>query len=298
MASTKERQRKLARARAERRLQALAQRERKKRQRYAATGAVIGLVVVVLGATWLLGGFDPSAPEPSANANVISGECSWTLKDGTNNTNVVDVGHPEPNGAPRTGTQTMKLQTNLGDVEATIDLSKAPCTASSFSFLSGTTFFDDTDCTRYSSTLKVLQCGDPLGNGAGGPGYTFADEDKPQQPTGVTPSASASPSPGASASPAASTFYKKGQIVMANTGMNTNGSQFYIITADDSPLPAAYSIVGTVTKGMDIIDNVAKAGAVDDQGNAIPEGKPKTTLTVKKIVMGTPASAAPTPSAS
>jgi peptidyl-prolyl cis-trans isomerase B (cyclophilin B) len=302
VASTKDRQRKLARARAERRLQALAHKQRRKRQRFAMVGAVLGLIGVVLGATWLLGGFDAS--EEPTGPTVVQGECSWTLQESSTDANIIDVGHPEPDGAPRTGTQTMTLQTNLGDIEASIDLSKAPCTAASFDFLSGTTYFDDTTCTRYSDELKVLQCGDPIGSGAGRPGYTFADENKPQTPisTGTSPSPgtspATSPSPGASPSAAPAQYYKKGQIIMVNTGMNTNGSQFYIVTDDTNTLTNAYSVVGEVTKGMNIVDDVAKAGAVDDSGNTIPEGKPKTTLTIKKIVMGEPVQPTPSPASS
>jgi peptidyl-prolyl cis-trans isomerase B (cyclophilin B) len=85
---------------------------------------------------------------------------------------------------------------------------------------------------------------------------------------------------------------------MVNTGANTNGSQFYIITGDTSPLSNAYTVIGDVTTGMDIIDKVVKAGAVDDSGKAAAQGKPKTALTFQSLTVGpaaTPgASATPT----
>lgn len=288
MASTKDRQRKLARARAERRLKVLAERQRRKRQTYAIVALCVTLVAA-LGLTWALGGFSSSGE----NSNVISGSCTWTLKDEAQDPNMVDVGHPEPEGAPRTGTQTMTLKTNLGDIEATIDLSRAPCTAASFTYLAGQNFFNDSKCTRYSSVLQVLQCGDPKSDGTGSPSYQFADEDLPTAPVTPAPSASASASPSASAGSA--TYYRKGQIVMLSTGANTNGSQFYIVTGDTSPLSAAYSIVGTVTKGMDIVDQVAKEGAVNDSGASASEGKPKKELIIQQLVMGEPVQ--PTPSA-
>jgi peptidyl-prolyl cis-trans isomerase B (cyclophilin B) len=170
VASTKDRQRKLARARAERRLKVLAARQRRKRQTYAIVALSVTLVAA-LGLTWALGGFGSS--DEDSGPRVISGSCSWVLKDPAQDPNMVEVGYPNPEGAPRVGTQTMTLKTNLGDIEATIDLSKAPCTASSFSYLAGEDFFNDSKCHRLSNPA-VLQCGDPKAT-ARIAGYQFAD---------------------------------------------------------------------------------------------------------------------------
>jgi peptidyl-prolyl cis-trans isomerase B (cyclophilin B) len=91
---------------------------------------------------------------------------------------------------------------------------------------------------------------------------------------------------------------------MVNTGANTNGSQFSIVYGDGSSLGASYSVVGTVTKGLDIVEKVAQAGALDTAGKSVVEGKPKTALTIQQLTVALPAapsdavtpSGTPTPS--
>jgi peptidyl-prolyl cis-trans isomerase B (cyclophilin B) len=283
VASTKERQRKLARERAQRRLAALAQKQRQKRQTQAIIGATLALVLIGLGVAWGLGAFSSSpAPTPTAAA----GSCTWTPRDAATDQNAVDVGLPPATNNPTSGTQTMAITTNLGEIDATVDLAKATCTGASFTYLAGKKFFDNTKCFKLSTPLKTIQCGDPKNDGSGGPAYTFADENKPTAPIADSPA-----------------FYSKGQIVMVNSGGNTNGSQFYIIAADGTTLSNAYSVVGTVTTGMDIVDQVFAAGAVGDNGQAADEGKLKTELTIQKLTMSEPGAApsetpSTTPSAS
>jgi peptidyl-prolyl cis-trans isomerase B (cyclophilin B) len=77
--------------------------------------------------------------------------------------------------------------------------------------------------------------------------------------------------------------------VMVNTGANTNGSQFTIVYGDASTLGGSYSVVGTVTKGLDIVEQVARAGAVDTQSKPTVEGKPKTALTIQQLTVALPA---------
>ncbi len=295
MASRSNRQRKLERARAERRVARQAHRLRRKRQIQAGVGASIALVLIVLGTTWLLGGFDS---KPAERQTVAEGTCSWTLKDAAADPAIVDVGHPPTTGEERSGMQTMTIKTNLGDIEAEIDLSKAPCTAVSMGFLGEKKFYEGSVCHRLSAMSKLLTCGDPRGDGSGSPSYQFADENLP-----AAPLASASPSAGASPSASPSgpaTYYAKGTIVMVNTGANTNGGQFSVIYADGSNLAPAYSIVGRVTKGLGIVEGVAKAGAVDDKGASTAEGKPNQDLIIQQLFVGAAPGASPsvTPSAS
>ena len=102
----------------------------------------------------------------------------------------------------------------------------------------------------------MIQGGDPNGNGTGGPGYQFADELNP---------ATASYKAG----------YKKGVVAMANAGPNTNGSQFFIMTAD-YPLPNSYTIFGHVVSGQDVVDKIAN----------VPRGSndmPTTPVTMKTV---------------
>jgi peptidyl-prolyl cis-trans isomerase B (cyclophilin B) len=85
---------------------------------------------------------------------------------------------------------------------------------------------------------------------------------------------------------------------MVNTGANTNGSMFYIVWGDTSPLSNAYTLIGTVTTGMDIVNKVVSAGAVDTTGKQAAEGKPKTALTFQSLTVGTQASPSATPTSS
>jgi peptidyl-prolyl cis-trans isomerase B (cyclophilin B) len=302
VASKQDRQRKLERERAQRRIARQAHKTRRRRQIYAGVSVGLTVLLIALGVTWALGGFEPDPP-----SNVISGTCTWTLRDLTAEPQFTDVGHPPADGMRTEGTETMTIQTTEGEIQAQLDLSKAPCTAASYAFLGTKAFFANSTCHRLSTQLRYLACGDPKGDGSGGPGYKFADEDIPQAPlTGASPSASASPSPSSSASPGGSppVYYAKGTIVMANAGADTNGSQFYIIYDDDSTLGAAYSIVGTVVKGLDIVERVAKGGALDESGKEAPEGKPRNALVIQSLTVGAPAaspsatpSASPTPTA-
>lgn len=289
MASRSNRQRKLERARAERRIARQAERVRRKRQIQAGVGASIALVLIVLGVTWQLGGFDSKPAD-----NGAQGSCTWTPKDPSANPDTVDTGTPPASGELRSGFETLTIKTNLGDIEARLDLSKVPCTAASLTYLGEKKYFDGSTCHRLSTASKLLTCGDPKGTGAGGPSYQFADEDVPTSPLdagSASPSpspASASPSPSPASAPAAPTYYAKGTIVMVNTGQNTNGGQFSIIYGDGSDLTKAYSIVGTVTKGLDIVEGVAKAGAVNAEGQQVTEGKPKTALIIQQLSVGPP----------
>jgi len=299
VASKRERQRKLERERAQRRIARQAHKTRRRRQIYAGVSAGLTVLLIALGVTWALGGFEPDPP-----SNVISGTCTWTLRDLAAEPQFTDVGHPPADGMRTEGSETMTIQTTEGEIQAQLDLSKAPCTAASFAYLGEKGLFANTTCHRLSTELRYLACGDPKGDGSGGPGYRFADEDVPQTPlTGASPSpsaaASASPSPSASPGGPLPVYYAKGTIVMANAGADTNGSQFYVIYDDGSTLGAAYSIVGTIVKGLDIVERVAKGGALDDSGQPAKEGKPKNALVIQSITVGPPpATASATPSAS
>jgi peptidyl-prolyl cis-trans isomerase B (cyclophilin B) len=302
VASKRDRQRKLERERAQRRIARQAHRTRRRRQIYAGVSAGLTVLIIALGVTWALGGFDPDPP-----SNVIAGDCNWKLRDLTAEPSYTDVGHPPATGIKREGIETMTITTSLGEIQADIDLAKAPCAAASFAYLGEKGFFANSSCHRLNTDLRFLACGDPKSDGSGGPGYTFSDENVPTAPlssASTSPAASAAaPSPSGSAAPQAR-YYTKGTIVMANTGPNANGSQFYIIYGDDSTLGNGYSILGTVTKGLDIVERVAKGGATDPAGTDVTEGKPKTALVIQSLTVGTPAaspsatpSASPTPTA-
>lgn len=287
MASKRDRQRKLERARTERRIARQAHKVRQRRQVQAIVGASAVLVLVILGVIFIVKPF-------SSSNNPQAGGCVWKPIDPASDPNVVDVGTPPTTGMPTTGSETMTIATNLGNIVVTLNLDNAPCAAASFSYLGSKGFFANSSCSALDAELETLQCGDPKSNGTGGPAYQFADEYIPQTPLSPSPSASASASPSPSPSGQPS-YYPKGQVVLVNTGANTNGSQFYIITGDNSPLSNANTVIGDVSSGMDIIDKVVQAGAVDSSGKAAPQGKPKMTLTIQSLTVTANGSASASP---
>jgi cyclophilin family peptidyl-prolyl cis-trans isomerase len=154
-------------------------------------------------------------------------------------------GPPRPCLDPKK-TYTVTFQTDIGSFSAVLDQKRAPATANNFAFLAGYHFFDGTVFHRVVPDF-VDQGGDPTGSGSGGPGYTFADE---------------LPSPG---------DYKGGSLAMANSGPNTNGSQFFILVSDAAARQlvqavggkASYSLFGQVTSGMDVVQHINADGAQD-----------------------------------
>jgi cyclophilin family peptidyl-prolyl cis-trans isomerase len=127
------------------------------------------------------------------------------------------------------------LETNKGTIEFEI-YPEASQAATNFIFLANDKFFDGLTFHRVVPGF-VIQGGDPLGNGTGGPGYRFNDEPVKRK-------------------------YDKGIVAMANSGPNTNGSQFFIMLDDNPDLPAKYTIFGKVIKGQDIVDQIAIGDAM------------------------------------
>lgn len=173
-----------------------------------------------------------------------------------------DIRFSAPEAGASAGASTLTFDTNCGPLEIALDPA-APQTIDSMAFLAREGFFDNTVCHRVTTAgIFVLQCGDPAGNGTSGPGYAIPDENLPT----------------ADATGAAT--YARGTVAMANSGPNTNGSQFFIVYAD-SPLPPAYTVWGQVSAGLEIVDAVAAAGAeggLQDGTPALPIGIRQATL--------------------
>jgi peptidyl-prolyl cis-trans isomerase B (cyclophilin B) len=184
-----------------------------------------------------------SAPaNPSASAALAALNC----KDpGTPRTDV-----PSFSAAPTTGTaSSITLATNCGDIVIAVD-PKASKTVASEAFLAKSGFYDNTTCHRLTTQgIFVLQCGDPKGDGTGGPGYTVPDENLPK---------------------AGDNNYPAGTVAMANAGPGTGGSQFFIVYQDTS-LPGDYTIWGNVTSGLDIVKNVAAVGTTAGSADGTPQ---------------------------
>ncbi len=160
---------------------------------------------------------------------------------------------------PNTGSTTVKLSLTGGDVTITMDKAKTPCTVGSFTHLATAGYFDGTPCHRLTTaaSLKVLQCGDPTGKGSGGPGYQFDDETDPTMK------------------------YPAGTVAMANSGPNTNGSQFFLVYAD-STLPPSYTVFGKITGGLDVLTKIAAAGVAGGGS----DGAPTKPITITKATAG------------
>lgn len=124
------------------------------------------------------------------------------------------------------------LSTSMGDITIALTASATPVTVNNFVTLAEKNFYDKTIFHRVIKGF-MIQGGDPDGTGRGGPGYRFDDEPFEGQ-------------------------YVRGTVAMANSGPNTNGSQFFIMHKDTA-LPHAYVIFGKVTNGMEIVDKIAEA---------------------------------------
>jgi peptidyl-prolyl cis-trans isomerase B (cyclophilin B) len=159
--------------------------------------------------------------------------------------------------------------TNQGDFGLLLANNESPCTVNSFVSLAQQTFFDGTSCHRLTSspTSFVLQCGDPAGDGTGGPGYQFANEYPTDQYQPNDPAVHEE------------VIYPRGTLAMANAGPNTNGSQFFMVY-HDTELPPEYTVFGTLDQtGLATLDKIAAAGVAGGG----QDGKPAMDVTISSI---------------
>jgi peptidyl-prolyl cis-trans isomerase B (cyclophilin B) len=167
-----------------------------------------------------------------------------------------------PTGRITSGTATVAMQTNCGAFTITLAVKDAPKTSASFATLVKRGFYDGLTFHRVSTDPTrgpfVIQGGDPLGNGLGGPGYSVREK------------------------PPADLKYTKYKVAMAKTQSEpagTSGSQFFVVTAEDAGLPPDYALVGEVTDGTDAVDRIAKVPANANEEPIIPIVISKATLT-------------------
>lgn len=154
--------------------------------------------------------------------------------------------------------KTFIFTTNCGDVVIEADGKNAPVTVFALSALANGGFFDQSLCHRLTTNnIYVLQCGDPTATGSGGPNFSYRDENLPANNENN---------------------YPAGVVAMANSGPSTNGSQFFIVYEDTS-LPPSYTIWGKVTKGLEIIQTIAKSGVE----NGKSDGTPKQKIAIEKV---------------
>ena len=150
------------------------------------------------------------------------------------------------------------IDTNFGKIVLELYEKDAPKTVENFKTLAGKGFYNNLIFHRIISGF-MIQGGDPSGNGTGGPGYKFEDELNPNTASYKT-------------------GYKKGVLAMANSGPNTNGSQFFIML-ENYPLPHNYTIFGHVVSGQEVVDAIGKTktGAND---------RPVAPVVMKSVTVG------------
>lgn len=279
MAGSKERQRQRARERHERQREERRQRQGQLRKRLSIGAVVVlvlglaaGLSLVFVGGSTPAAKSKPKATPPAASSAAAVAEpahhCTYTNSGS---------GKPSlPTASPDyNASYAATINTNLGKIGISLLNSKATCTVNSFAHLAATNFFNNSQCWRVDNGtggIYMLQCGDPTATaksklscssstlGSGGPGYQFADENL----TGAT--------------------YPAGTVAMANGAANTNGSQFFLVFKNTT-LPASYPPFGKITSGLDILQNVAKAGTscTIQAGGGVPKEKVIiNSVTVKK----------------
>lgn len=146
----------------------------------------------------------------------------------------------------------LTLTTNCGTIVIDLD-SKAPWTITQMSALVRAKFFDQTLCHRLAVRgFYMLQCGDPTASGVGGPGFRYTDENLPV---------------------AEALRYPAGTVAMANSGPNTNGSQFFMVYKDSGVLDPNYSVWGKITKGLEIVKYIGDLGVDSPKGIGEPRIK-------------------------
>ena len=259
----------------EQQLQA-ARRQKTSRNIIRAVSAVIVVVAIFFGIAFLTDDDESTAP----TTTITPAGDATTLPEATDTTTAPaefvygTTACPPAEGASEqtqefadsfqlcidpTKTYTATVTTNFGEYTALLDPAKAPGTVNNFVSLARSKYFDGTTCHRAIPGFMV-QCGDPTATGSGGPGYKFADE-----------------------LPAAGE-YKIGSLAMANSGPNTNGSQFFVITGDQGvSLDPNYTLFGQVTDGLDTtVSDMDLAGNDEPGSNGVP---PKSAIEIISITV-------------
>ncbi len=149
------------------------------------------------------------------------------------------------------------LETSEGTITIEFTAKETPITVNNFITLARKDFYDNTIFHRVISGF-MIQGGDPKGDGTGGPGYKFNDEDFDGE-------------------------YSRGTVAMANAGPNTNGSQFFIMHKDSSSLPKNYVIFGNVTDGLDVVDAIAESEVTSNRGGE--QSSPVEPITITNVII-------------
>jgi peptidyl-prolyl cis-trans isomerase B (cyclophilin B) len=212
--------------------------------------------VLVLVCTAACGGGNDNAANGTTATN--GGQTSVATDNGCEQ---VDKPAPKSDGGqqapekPLAAPADLVFSTNCGQFTVRLDPKLAPNTGASLVKLARNGFYDGTIFHRIAPRF-VIQGGDPLGRGTGGPGYTTVDE------------------------PPADARYTKGVVAMAKTEAEpagASGSQFFVVTGADVGLPPLYAIVGKVTDGLDVVERIGRLGNDLEQ--------PTQTVLIRKVTV-------------
>lgn len=211
----------------------------------------IAITVIVVGMSYL-----KYSPDNTATPNIVNYPtmCTYIKKnlEGSPQAEYNKfIGLPPSDGEViKDQNLTALISTSEGDIEVELFASEAPCTVNSFVYLAENGFYNN---LIFHRTIKdfMIQGGDPSGTGMGGPGYSFNDEKVTRE-------------------------YTEGILAMANSGPNTNGSQFFIMHKD-TPLPPNYTIFGKVKSGQENVDKIAVKEVLGD--------KPVNPVTINSIAI-------------
>jgi len=266
--STEKRQRQKAARQA--RLEA-EQKSQKRNRLLKRVAAVVVVVAVVVGISVALSGGSSKKNTATSSTSTTSASSTTTTpapKGGSGDTNPSAITTsadcptsftatlnkpsypaPPPMTIDTAKTYTATVTTDVGPFTITLDAKQAPKTVNNFVFLAEHHFYD---CIIFHRVIQTFmdQTGDPTGTGTGGPGYEFADE----LPKPATPQ------------------YPLGSVAMANSGPNTNGSQFFIVAGPEGEnLAPNYSLFGQVTSGMNVIEKINADGAPASSSTGTPK---------------------------
>ena len=279
------RRRQLAREKYERQQAKRAEESQRRRRRQRVISAIVIAALVIGAGAWIVVARSQSAdapaaapsasPQPSSIASAAASAIASAARaaDAAASLPPLDC---RPPGTPRADDRSfdaapaatplssapavITLTTNCGPIAITTLPEQAPLTVASEVFLAESGFYDSTACHRVTTEgIYVLQCGDPKGDGTGGPGYSVPDENLPAA-DGVN--------------------YPAGTVAMANAGPGTSGSQFFLVY-QDTTLPPGYTIWGTVTEGLELIRAIAAAGV--EGGGA--DGRPAQPVFIESTAV-------------
>jgi cyclophilin family peptidyl-prolyl cis-trans isomerase len=237
-----------------------AEKQAARRARVIRLGLIGAATVLLVVATmWISGKSDKKAADKATDTTTTVADASTTTAeagavaptcpptDGSATQTRKFTGPFPDNCTDPSKTYLAKVDTTAGAFTIKLNPAEAPKTVNNFVSLARWKYYDGIVFHRIVNDF-VIQAGDPTGTGNGGPGYSFADE-----------------------LPKDTTVYAKYAVAMANSGPNTNGSQFFVVTTDQGPsrFQAKYSAFGTVTEGQAVVDTLGKAKSGEPKINSV-----------------------------